>query len=47
MQAKNLSPDLTGINLKEVLYLRRIVNDLFSLKYDEAGYFGGGEDWSY
>jgi len=45
MQAKNLSPELAQIKLKQELYLMGIVGDMFGSKYEEAGYFGGGEDY--
>ena len=44
-QAQNAAPELERINLKQELYLRGIVDRLFGAKYDEAGYFGGGEDY--
>ena len=45
MQAKNLSPALAQIDLKQELYLMSIVGDMFGRKYAEAGYFGSGEDF--
>ena len=45
MEVKNLSPELAQASLKQDLYLSGIVDDMFGSKYEEAGYFGGGEDY--
>ena len=45
LQAQTSTPELARINLKQELYLRGIVDEMFGQKYSEAGYFGYGEDY--